>query len=98
MKPPYSITHICDTVIHSEIKRIYQAATRVMKAVYDLAHDNDRGEEDNWVIRWMLWHVSRYRDKRNKYKRSVNLSEGEAGGPPSPEERSPTTTSQPSER
>ena len=75
IEPPYSHAHISETYIHREILRIYGEARRETRAIYDLGHDRDRIEEENWVIRWMLWHVFRYRDNRNRNRK---------GGPPSP--------------
>ncbi|KYG48386.1 hypothetical protein M433DRAFT_35274, partial [Acidomyces richmondensis BFW] len=61
IEPPYSHAHVTETAIHREIIRIYQLARRETQAVYDLGRDIERVEEENWVIRWMLWHVFRYR-------------------------------------
>ena len=44
--------------------------------VYDLGHDTEGVEMENWVIRWMLWHVFRYRDNRNKHRQNGNSSNG----------------------
>ncbi|KXL45265.1 MAG: hypothetical protein FE78DRAFT_125367, partial [Acidomyces sp. 'richmondensis'] len=55
IEPPYSHAHVTETAIHREIIRIYQLARRETQAVYDLGRDIERVEEENWVIRWMLW-------------------------------------------
>lgn len=34
-----------------------------------MGRDTQGLEEENWVIRWLLWHVFRYRDNRNKNRR-----------------------------
>ena len=70
MEPPFSHAHISETAIHREILRIYGSARRETRVIYDLGHDRDRIEEENWVIRWMLWHVFRYRDNRNRNRRA----------------------------
>lgn len=72
--PPYSNAQISETVTHREILRIYQMARPETRVVYDLGRDIDRVEEENWVIRWMLWHVFRYRDSRNKNRRPTSPS------------------------
>ena len=69
-EPPYSHAHVTETAIHMEILRIYQLARPETKGVYDLGRDIERVEEENWVIRWMLWHVFRYRDNRNRNRRA----------------------------
>lgn len=72
LEPPYSHAHVSETAIHREILRIYQFARPETRAVYDLGRDIDRVEEENWVIRWMLWHVFRYRDNRNRNRRTTS--------------------------
>ena len=74
LEPPYSHAHVSETAIHREILRIYQRARAETKQVYDLGRDMDRVEEENWVIRWMLWHVFRYRDNRNRNRRAASGS------------------------
>ncbi|EGP88874.1 uncharacterized protein MYCGRDRAFT_28904, partial [Zymoseptoria tritici IPO323] len=69
VEPPYSNAQISETVTHREILRIYRMARPETRVVYDLGRDTARLEEENWVIRWMLWHVFRYRDSRNKNRR-----------------------------
>ena len=95
VEPPYSNAQISETAIHREILRIYQSARRETKVLYNLGRDTDRVEEENWVIRWMLWHVFRYRDNRNKNRRAVSPSDGDSGGTPSPERSGISPTSQP---
>ncbi|EME85133.1 uncharacterized protein MYCFIDRAFT_41768 [Pseudocercospora fijiensis CIRAD86] len=84
VEPPYSNAQISETVTHREILRIYRLARPETKVVYDLGRDTDRVEEENWVIRWMLWHVFRYRDSRNRNRRHVS---------PSPDRGQPTNPS-----
>ena len=82
VEPPYSSSQISETAIHREILRIYANARRETKPVYDLGRDTAGIEEENWVIRWMLWHVFRYRDNRNKNRRTASPGEepDSAGG------------------
>ncbi|KXS97914.1 hypothetical protein AC578_4373 [Pseudocercospora eumusae] len=84
VEPPYSNAQISETVTHREILRIYRLARPETKVVYDLGRDTDRVEEENWVIRWMLWHVFRYRDSRNRNRRHIS---------PSPDRCQPTNPS-----
>ena len=74
LEPPYSHAHVSETAIHREILRIYQRARAETKQVYDLGRDVDRVEEENWVIRWMVWHVFRYRDNRNRNRRAASAN------------------------
>lgn len=78
VEPPYSNAQISETAIHREIMRIYHTARRETREIYDLGHDNERVEEENWIIRWMLWHVFRYRDNRNRHRRQISPSSDEA--------------------
>lgn len=83
VEPPYSNAQISETVTHREILRIYRMARPETRVVYDLGRDTDRVEEENWVIRWMLWHVFRYRDSRNRNRRIVSPSPERSSGRPS---------------
>lgn len=76
VSPPYSNSQMSETAIHREIVRIYRAASSETRVYYDLARDTEAVEEENWVIRWMLWHVFRYRDSRNKNRRQTAPNEG----------------------
>ncbi|KAF2860701.1 hypothetical protein K470DRAFT_208214, partial [Piedraia hortae CBS 480.64] len=69
IEPPYSHAHVSESAIYQEILRIYQLAQADTRAVYDLGRDADASEDENWVIRWLLWHVFRYRDNRNRHRR-----------------------------
>ncbi|TKA71115.1 hypothetical protein B0A55_07862, partial [Friedmanniomyces simplex] len=69
LEPPFSHAHISETAIHREILHIYYHARPETRVIYNLGHDRERVEEENWVIRWMLWHVFRYRDNRNRNRR-----------------------------
>ncbi|KAF2089328.1 hypothetical protein K490DRAFT_63465 [Saccharata proteae CBS 121410] len=64
--PPYSSNQITETAMHREVLNVYYSASQYTKPYYDLAHYVDGRNEDNWIIRWLLWHVFRYRDNRNR--------------------------------
>ncbi|KAK0940513.1 hypothetical protein LTR29_007972 [Friedmanniomyces endolithicus] len=69
LEPPFSHAQISETAIHREILNMYYRARPETRVIYDLAHDRERLEEENWVVRWLLWHVFRYRDNRNRNRR-----------------------------
>ncbi|PPJ60266.1 hypothetical protein CBER1_01245 [Cercospora berteroae] len=60
---------INETTTHAEILRIYKLASPETRTVYDLGKDTDGPEEENWVIRWLL-----YRDQRNNRMRGGNTA------------------------
>ena len=80
-QPPYSNSQVSETAVHREILNIYQRARPETKFFYDKGRDTQGLEEENWVIRWLLWHVFRYRDNRNKNRRQG-----------SPDRRSPSSS------
>ncbi|KAK4551221.1 hypothetical protein LTR86_011291 [Recurvomyces mirabilis] len=80
VKPPYSHAQFTETALHHEILEIYRLAKAETKPIYDLGHDMGDSEQDNWVIRWMLWHIFRYRDSRNRCRKSKTDSSGKSGG------------------
>lgn len=69
VKRPYSAAQISRSAVYRETLHIYRSARKETKAVYDLGHDPKFPKDENWVIRWMLWHIFRYRDHRNKNRR-----------------------------
>ena len=78
VEPPYNAAQLSKDAIAREISRIYKSAKAETKAVYDLGRFTDSvGNEENWVIWWMLWHTFRYRDNRNK-SGSRGLSRGKS--------------------
>lgn len=69
---PPGNAQINETSTHNQILEIYRGASPKTKEQYDKGHDTDGLEEENWVIRWLLWHVFRYRDNRNKNRRQAS--------------------------
>jgi hypothetical protein len=62
-----STAQIHESAWQREVMRVYEDACAETKAVYKFGHDTEnRIRPDNWIIRWLLWHVFRYRDYRNK--------------------------------
>lgn len=79
--------------MHREILRIYQTARPETRQVYDLGRDTAGVEEENWVIRWMLWHVFRYRDNRNKNRRTASPGDDpDSGGAGSPDDNTASSS------
>jgi hypothetical protein len=66
--------------MRDELKRIHREASPATRIIYDLAHDPETDEGyGNWIIRWMVWHVFRYRDERNS-RRQMSSSPTSASG------------------
>ncbi|KAK8213659.1 hypothetical protein IWZ01DRAFT_539588 [Phyllosticta capitalensis] len=83
VQPPYSSNQITETAMHREVLNVYQSASERTRPLYDLGHYMDGRNEDNWIIRWLLWHVFRYRDNRNRYRgsgASSSIAASEADG------------------
>ena len=68
VQPPFSNSQIDEHATRREVLRIYRTSREETKEMYDLGYDPEQGLEQNWVIRWMLWHVFRYRDRRNHHR------------------------------
>ncbi|KAJ9618672.1 hypothetical protein H2203_008876 [Taxawa tesnikishii (nom. ined.)] len=66
IKPPFTNSQVTATAMHRETLRIYREAGAKTKPYYDLGHDRSGLNEENWIIKWLLWHVFRYRDSRNR--------------------------------
>ncbi|KAF2423075.1 hypothetical protein EJ08DRAFT_457785 [Tothia fuscella] len=69
---PYSSAMITETARHHEVKYIYECASPETRVIYDRGVMQDGANWDNWIIRWCLWHVFRYRDDRNRNRSGGN--------------------------
>lgn len=61
--PPFSANQFSETAFVNAVRTIVGNASSQTRDLYQ------QGESDgqlNWVARWMLYHVCRYRDGRNK--------------------------------
>jgi len=74
VRPPYSVTQISDVAMHRETLYIYRHARPETRAQYDRGHYIEGGKEENWIIKWSLWHVFRYRDNRNRGRTTPGTS------------------------
>ncbi|MCJ1476595.1 hypothetical protein MMC13_005261 [Lambiella insularis] len=77
---PYKWAHLNPTAINSAIAEIWRQGQPWPRRFYDLGRSEDP-KVYNWVLKWLLWHVCRYRDWRNRKGRtsSSNGSYGRAG-------------------
>lgn len=71
---PFSNSDVPESLRHHEILEIYRRASADTRPYYDCGRDVETIEEENWVIRWLLWHVFRYRDDRNRNRRQASPS------------------------
>ncbi|KAF2484829.1 hypothetical protein BDY17DRAFT_321728 [Neohortaea acidophila] len=66
IRPPFICTQITEGALHAEARRIYRTSHPDIQRIYDLGGDEgsaSRGaggdgsnrEQENWVIRWLLW-------------------------------------------
>lgn len=51
--PPYNLTQITESAFQREVEKIYEASSKQTRGIYDIVGGNN----GNWAIRWMLWHV-----------------------------------------
>jgi hypothetical protein len=74
---PYGVHMLSEAAQYKEVQNIFATASPETRAVYELGQYTDglgpfgdrQGPLDNWIIRWCLWHVFRYRDDRNRHHR-----------------------------
>ncbi|KAL9121490.1 MAG: hypothetical protein Q9187_001956 [Circinaria calcarea] len=67
---PYKWAHLSTTTIDQAIAEIWGNGGPWPRHFYDLGHSQDR-RVYNWVLKWLLWHVCRYRDWRNRRARTT---------------------------
>ncbi|KAF2178356.1 hypothetical protein K469DRAFT_600197 [Zopfia rhizophila CBS 207.26] len=68
--PPYKWDQLSETAKHREILDIVRAASPQTRRYYDMGRYITQVNEENWVVRWYLWHSFRYRDNRDNRNRS----------------------------
>ncbi|KAL1621513.1 hypothetical protein UCDDS831_g03342 [Diplodia seriata] len=74
VQPPFSSSQITETAMHREVLRIYSLASPTTQPYYLLGRFLDGENEDNWVIRWMLWNAFRYGMNKKRHPDSDDSS------------------------
>ena len=71
VRRPYKWAHLSPAAIDNAIRTIHGAAQPGSwpRHFYDMGRSTDP-KVGNWVLKWLLWHVCRYRDWRNRKNRS----------------------------
>lgn len=75
----YPSSQVDEQIFHAEMAYIFRNAQPATKIIYDLAHDADASHRPNWIVQWMLWHVFRYRDGRQKPRAGKSAAASEVG-------------------
>lgn len=75
----YPSSWVDEQIFDAEVAYIFRNAQPATKILYDLAHDGLAVHSANWIIQWMLWHVFRYRDGRQKPKAGRGSATSEEG-------------------
>ncbi|KAF2215494.1 hypothetical protein CERZMDRAFT_94899 [Cercospora zeae-maydis SCOH1-5] len=91
----YTTSQVDEEIMDEEVRRIYHTAQPTTRTLYDLAVDPQFPERPNWIIRWMLWHVFRYRDGRQAQKAVVGATDGVGNDDGSPSPTSPSQVAMP---
>lgn len=79
VRQPYKWAHLNQEAIDRAISQIWSTASEKSRWYYDHGQSAEPSVK-NWVLKWLLWHVARYRDERNNKK---NRSSG-SSSPGSP--------------
>jgi len=66
VSPPYTYNQITETARHREILTIYRNASPETGSFYERGQFFEGANEENWIIRWCLYHSFRYTDNRNR--------------------------------
>ena len=69
VQPPYKWAHLSPTTVDAAIAEIWGNGGQWPRHFYDMGYSKDR-KVYNWVLKWLLWHVCRYRDWRNRRARN----------------------------
>lgn len=93
VRPPYSNVQVSETALHREMLEIYRLARPETRAYYNLGHSTHGLNMENWIIKWLLWHVFRYRDNRNRGRVAAAAPVGSGTSPNSSSGRAAAATS-----
>ncbi|KAF2162964.1 hypothetical protein M409DRAFT_68900 [Zasmidium cellare ATCC 36951] len=66
LEPPYTFGQIDEVAFQAEAIYMWHHAQASTRTIYELGQHSKGDLKDNWIIRWLLWHVFRYRDDRNR--------------------------------
>ena len=87
---PFSANQFSEAAFANAVKSIVKNASPQTRGLYDQGAIQG---QPNWVARWILYHVCRYRDGRNKkaarsqqFHDDDNIAESPPGPPPPPGE------------
>lgn len=67
--PPFAAAQYTEAAFSRVVRLIWTNASEDTQSWYAIGHGQNG---DNWVILWMLYHVCRYRDNRNKAKQATS--------------------------
>ncbi|ORY13053.1 hypothetical protein BCR34DRAFT_481605 [Clohesyomyces aquaticus] len=68
---PYKWDEISETAKHREILNIVNFADYRTRPYYEMGRYVTGVNEENWVVRWYLWHSFRYRDNRDHGRKPI---------------------------
>lgn len=83
VQPPYTYNQITESARHTEILNIYRLAAPETRQFYERGRYIDGPNEENWVIRWCLYHSFRYTDNRNRVRSKANRAAASGATQPS---------------
>lgn len=58
---PYNWSQVSETAKHRATLAVVNNATLHTKHYYNIGRYETNASEENWVVRWYLWHSFRYR-------------------------------------
>lgn len=73
IKPPFFFGQIQESALRAEVVYIFHHARGPARTLFELGQETKDDCEENWIIRWLLWHVFRYRDIRNIPSQTRNI-------------------------
>ena len=79
---PYKWDELSETAKQREIVHLFYPSNYPVRRFYQMGQQwtqlaQGTTQEDNWVVRWFLWHSFRYRDNRDN--RTTNSTAGGHG-------------------
>lgn len=76
VQQPYKWDQLSETAKHQEILQIANRASAYTRPYFDRGRYHTQVTEENWVVRWFLWHSFRYRDNRDTKAQASGGNQG----------------------
>ena len=73
IQPPFAADQITEHALRHESQRILSESTGHTRNIYELGIDRSVTNLDNWVVRWLLWHIILLGSSDPQFRRRADI-------------------------